>query len=52
MLNKLSFATMYLGIRMAGGVTKGGAVRPRRQLYGGGTMGYAVGCKPVHAVLK
>jgi len=37
MLNKLSFATMYLGIRMAGGVTKGGRSAP-----GGNYMGAAL----------
>jgi len=29
-----------------------GAVRPWGHFYGGGTMGYAVGYKPVQAVLK
>jgi len=37
------------------GVAKGGAwgvVRPWRHFYRGGTMGFAVGCKPEQGVLK
>jgi len=39
---------------LSSGVAKGGggAVRPWRHFYGGGTMGYVVGYKPVQAVLK
>jgi len=41
----------YLAISV---VAKGGrgAVRSWRHFYGGSTMGYAVGYKPVQAVLK
>ena len=37
---------------VAKGRGEGREVRPWRHIYGGATMGYAVGYKPVQAVLK
>jgi len=45
--------TAYIKLARYIGVAKAGwTVRPWRHFCGGGTMGYAVGYKPVQAVLK
>ena len=41
--------TLLSGVAKEGGGGAGGAVRLWRDIYGGGTMGYAVGYKPVEA---